>query len=158
MNKSEMNSIRSIRITTALTAALLFLLSAGWLQARTLCVDVPRANLRAGPGLEHKITWEVNRHMPLIQVDQKGDWIKVRDVDGDSHWIFHELVSDKIKCVTVSQTRANIRRRPSGSAEKWFTVEKYTSFELGKKGGKWVEILFEGEKMYAYFTLLWPLD
>jgi len=27
-----------------------------------------------------------------------------------------------------------------------------------KQGGKWVEILFEGEKMVAYFTLLWPLD
>ena len=39
---------------------------------RQLCVKVARANLRAGPGTDHRITWEVNRYMPFIQVDEKG--------------------------------------------------------------------------------------
>ena len=121
-----------------------------------LCVTSPRANLREGPGREHRITWEVNRFMPLIQIGQEGDWIKVRDVDGDTHWIFGELVTERIDCVTIKELRANVRKRPTSASSKWFTVEKYTSFKRVETKGKWVNIEYEGESMWLFHTLVWP--
>ena len=121
-----------------------------------LCVTSPRANLREGPGREHRITWEVNRFMPLIQIGQEGYWIKVRDVDGDTHWIFGELVTERIDCITIKELRANVRKRPTSAASKWFTVEKYTSFKRVETKGKWVNIEYEGESMWLFHTLVWP--
>jgi len=124
--------------------------------ANSLCVTAPRANLRAGPGKDHRITWEVNMYMPLVKVGASGEWIKVRDVDNDIHWIFEKMVSDKLDCVTVKTSRANIRKKPSSNAKKWFTVEKYTSFKKEGKEGKWVKIIHEKQEMWIFSTLIWP--
>jgi len=99
--------------------ALWFFLVAGFaqsaiaLEAKPICVTGSEANLRVGPGTNHRISWEVKRYMPLVRVSRKGDWIKVRDVDGDIHWIFQKLVSRKVRCVTVKNSRARIRKKPS---------------------------------------------
>lgn len=142
------------------TLALLFALVAGWnaapAQAQQLCIKAPRANLRAGPGTDYRITWEVNRYMPLIQIDKKGNWVKVKDVDGDTHWVFESLVDAKLDCVTVQSKIANIRKGPSVNADKWFTVQKYTSFKRVGTKSKWVKIEYEGQAMWVYFTLVWP--
>jgi len=121
-----------------------------------LCVTSPRANLRAGPGKEHRVTWEVNRFMPLLQIGQQDDWIRVRDVDGDTHWIFGELVTERIDCITIKELRANIRKSPSSAGGKWFTVEKYTSFKRVETKGKWVKIEYMGQEMWVFNTLVWP--
>ena len=123
---------------------------------RQLCVKVARANLRAGPGTEHRITWEVNRHMPFIQVEEKGDWFKVKDVDGDTHWIFKGLVAPNLRCLTIRSRRANIRKKPTTRSDSWFTVEKYTSFRRVGAKNNWVQIEYEGQSMWVYRTLVWP--
>ena len=141
---------------TTILILMILLLSVAQAAARALCVSAPRANLRAGPGKEHRISWEVNQYMPLVQVGQKEDWIKVSDVDGDIHWVYKELVSDEIQCVTVSEKKANIRQKPSSGAKKWFTVEQYTSFKKAGEKDKWVEIEFKGKTMWVFHTLVWP--
>lgn len=138
----------------ALTA--MFTLSPQAVEAKSLCVKAARANLRAGPGTEHRITWEVNRWMPLVEVGTEGDWIKVRDVDGDLHWIYAGLITRKQTCITISAPKANIRRKPTTKSGKWFTVEKYTSFKRTGGKAKWVRIEYEGETMWIFYKLVWP--
>jgi SH3-like domain-containing protein len=121
-----------------------------------LCIKSPRANLRAGPGLKFRVTWEVNRYMPLLQVAREGEWIKVRDVDGDLHWVADRLASEQVDCVTVKAERANIRKAPNNTADTWFTVEKYTSFHRVGQKDHWVEIEYEGETMWVAQSLVWP--
>ena len=73
----------AIKIFTAsLVAVLAMGLSApvAGAQEQALCVTAARANLRAGPGKNFRINWEVNRYMPLVPVDRKGKWLKVKDV------------------------------------------------------------------------------
>ena len=125
-------------------------------QSKGVCVTAQRANLRAGPGKNHRITWEVHRNMPLVQVGEEGEWVKVRDVDGDIHWIFGSLVSAGFKCVTVRAPKANIRKKPSSRAELWFTVEKYSSFRFLEKKGKWMKIQKDQQVMWVFHTLVWP--
>jgi SH3-like domain-containing protein len=125
-------------------------------QGQQLCVNAARANLRAGPGPKFRVTWEVNRHMPLLQVAKEGEWIKVRDVDGDLHWISEKLITGKTDCVTVKAEKANIRKAPNGKADTWFTVEKYTSFHRVGQKDNWVKIEYEGETMWVAQSLVWP--
>ncbi|MCH8077081.1 MAG: hypothetical protein IIC64_14845 [SAR324 cluster bacterium] len=134
------------------------------LEAKQICVTGSEANLRVGPGKNHRISWEVKRYMPLVRVSRQGDWIKVRDVDGDIHWIFEKLVSRKVRCVTVKNSRARIRTKPSTQSKTWRTVEKYTSFKLLKISKKWVkvEILIKTRKKvfkrtgWIFRDLIWP--
>ena len=145
---------RAAGIAVALVTGFLWL--GGDAAAQTYCVKAARANLRAGPGKNFRITWEVNKYMPLVQVDKKGDWIKVKDVDGDTHWVFKTLLDAKLKCVTVRSARANIRKGPSASGRQLYTVEKYTSFKLVGKKRKWVQIAYGKKKMWVFHTLIWP--
>ncbi len=124
-------------------------------EARALCVTAARVNLRSGPGTTFRVTWEVNRYMPLIRIDQKGKWIKVRDVDGDTHWVHQKLVDNKFNCVTVKTRQANIRKKPTSRSEKLFTVERYTSFKRIGGQKKWVKIEYLGEPMWVHLSLVW---
>lgn len=146
--------------TTALVlpAALVLALLAlpGAATAQELCVQVARANLRAGPGTDNKKTWEVYENMPFVRVGSQGDWLRVRDVDGDEHWIFGRLVTDNRDCVTVKAERANVRKGPGTNHDIWFTVEKYTSFRRVGSQGSWIKVEYEGETMWIYNTLVWP--
>jgi SH3-like domain-containing protein len=123
---------------------------------RQLCIRAARANLRAGPGAKYRVTWEVNRYMPLLQLAKEGEWIKVRDVDGDLHWVLDKLVTGQQDCVTVKADRAKIRKAPNNKADSWFTVEKYTSFHRVGQKDKWVKIEYEGETMWVAQSLVWP--
>lgn len=122
--------------------------------ATMLCVSTPRANLRVGPGTNYRKSWEVNQFMPLEQLSRRGAWVRVRDVDGDIHWVHQRLVSTSQRCVTVSNDKANIRKKPSTRAAKWFTVERYTSFKRTGQQGQWVRLEYEGEVMWVFKNLV----
>lgn len=145
---------RSFRFCLLAVPALLWF--AAPLAAQDLCVVVDRANLRSGPGTDNKKTWEVYQWMPFQQVERQGNWYRVKDVDGDLHWIYHTLVDGDASCVTVTAERANVRKGPGTNFDKWFTVERYTSFEKIGEEGDWVKLEYEGEVMYIYHTLVWP--
>jgi SH3-like domain-containing protein len=124
--------------------------------SQTLCVKVPKANLRSGPGTTFRVTWEVLRHMPLVQVGQNGDWLKVRDVDGDLHWVAQSVVSAEEGCVTVKVDKAVIRKSPNPKAQQVFTVERYTSFKRVGVQKEWVKLEHEGKTLWAAGSVLWP--
>ena len=123
---------------------------------QNLCIKVARANLRSGPGTDAKRTWEVYENMPFVQLERRGDWLRVRDVDGDEHWVYRTLVDTGFQCVTVKAERANIRKGPGTNFDSWFTVEKYTSFKKTGSEGPWVKVEYEGETMWVYANLVWP--
>ena len=51
--------------------------------AEALCVKDKKANLRSGPGKQNEKLWTVLKYMPFRQVGREGDWLKVKDLDGD---------------------------------------------------------------------------
>ncbi len=124
--------------------------------AQDLCVNVAHANLRAGPSTDEGITWIVNQYMPLNQVERKGNWYQVMDVDGDRHWIFHTLVNSQIECVIIKAERANVHKGPGTDYAKWFTVERYTTFKKIGEEGMWIKVEYEGKVMWILSNLVWP--
>ncbi|GBD96268.1 MAG TPA: hypothetical protein ENG83_02905 [Nitrospirae bacterium] len=123
-----------------------------------LCVNVPEANLRGGPGTKYEKTWEVFKYMPLKKLSKKGNWYKVKDVDGDIHWVYRKLVTDKFRCAVVKVDKANVRSGPgTGYSKKALSpVLKYDSFKVIKIKPSWVKVIDEFDDTgWIFRKLLW---
>lgn len=123
-----------------------------------LCINVSEANLRGGPGTKYEKTWEVFKYMPFQQVSKKGNWFKVKDVDGDVHWVYRKLVTEQFKCAVVKVDKANIRKGPETNAEKsaLSPALKYDSFKVIESSGSWVKVTDEfGDSGWIFKRLLW---
>jgi SH3-like domain-containing protein len=126
--------------------------------AYAICVNVSEANLRKGPGTHYEKTWEVFKYMPFKQLRKKGEWYRVRDVDGDVHWIYKQLVTDKFNCAVVKNNEANVRSGPGTKYKKssLSPVIKYESFKVIKRKGSWVKVEDEfGDSGWIFRKLLW---
>jgi SH3-like domain-containing protein len=148
-----MDKAKAIFMT--LPAALLLLLPA-WADA--LCVSAPEANLRQGPGTRYEKLWQVFRYMPFERIGGRGGWHRVKDVDGDTYWVFGRLVTSKYKCAVVKDGRANIRKGPGTNHAETPTSPalKYYSFKVLGTRGDWVHVEDEyGEKGWIFDRLLW---
>ncbi|HDH53730.1 MAG TPA: hypothetical protein ENH24_04520 [Nitrospirae bacterium] len=123
-----------------------------------LCVSVSEANLRSGPGTKYEKTWEVFKYMPLKKLSKKGNWYKVKDVDGDIHWVYRKLVTDKFRCAVVKVDKANVRSGPgTGYSKKALSpVLKYDSFKVIKIKPSWVKVIDEFDDTgWIFRKLLW---
>jgi SH3-like domain-containing protein len=126
--------------------------------ASALCVKVPEANLRQGPGTQYGKTWTVYKYMPFKKAGHQGDWLKVKDVDGETHRVYSRLVSEDMHCAVVKVSEANARSGPGTEfpQQAWSPVEKYYAFEVLEKKDSWVkvrdEVLNEG---WVANWLLW---
>ncbi len=126
--------------------------------ASALCVNVPKANLRSGPGVNHEKTWQVFKYMPFKKLARKGNWYKVKDVDGDIHWIYRKLVTNKFRCAVVKVEKANVRSGPGTKFKKNILSPafKYYSFKVLDIKGSWVKVKDEyGDTGWIFRKLLW---
>lgn len=100
------------------------------IRANGLCVSEYQTRLRAEPSGSARVTWVVGRFMPLIELDRKGSWIKVQDVDGETHWASASEVTSKERCVVVKSSQAALRQSPSKKAPlaDLAAVDRYTAF------------------------------
>ena len=86
--------------------------------AAALCVNVPEANLRSGPSTKYETTGTVYKFMPFKKLNRKGNWIKVKDFEADTHWIYRKLVTSRFRCAVVKTKKANIRSGPGTQYSK----------------------------------------
>ncbi len=114
--------------------------------ARALCVDVPKANLRQGPGTQYEKSWEVYRYMPFRKIETRGEWHFVEDMDGDRHWIAASLVKDDLPCAAINARRINLRTGPGAghTLSPHGPVDKYYTFRVVEIRGDWVRVSDEG--------------
>ena len=111
------------------------------LSSEALCVSASKANLRNRPSTKGAITLSVGKYTPLLELERKGGWYKVKDVDGVVHWIYSSLVTSRFQCMIVKSSRANIRTGPGGKfplarypiANRYFAFRKLDSEEAWLK-------------------------
>jgi len=128
--------------------------------AYALCVKVPVANLRSGPGTKFDRIWKAFKYTPLEKITRRGQWYKVKDVDGDIQWIHRKLVTDRYRCAMVKVDKANIRRGPGTrfktKPSPLSPAMRYESFKVLKTKGSWVEVIDEfGDIGWIHRKLLW---
>ena len=124
-----------------------------------MCVNVKKANLRSGPSTKKQITWEVFMYMPLVRLNRKGSWYQVKDFEGDTHWVFKNLVTTKFKCAVVKVDKANLRIGPGSKFRQPSdlpSVKKYTVFKLIKIKGQWAQVKDSfGDTHWVFRKLVW---
>jgi SH3-like domain-containing protein len=129
------------------------------LSAQAICVKAKKANMRSGPGTNHAITWEVYKYMPLIQLKKQGDWLQVKDFEGDTHWIYKNLTTSSYKCAVVKVDKANLRTGPGtkyGKPKDLPVVEKYMTFKFLRSQGDWAQIMDTyNDKYWVFRKLIW---
>lgn len=125
-----------------------------------LCVKVPVANLRTGPGTTYEIGWTVYKYMPfkLVGRSVSGQWYAVEDVDGAVLWIHKNLLTNKYRCTVVNVNSVNVRTGPGTNYNKSFSepVDKYYSARILKKSGSWFQIIDgENQKGWVHKDYIW---
>lgn len=98
-----------------------------------LCVTTATAQLRKGPSSREQVTWTVGRYTPFIREDREGNWYKVRDLDGEIHYIHAGSVTQKLKCVAVRSKYARLKMAPDAKPPQqaaYNYAEKYVAFKL----------------------------
>ena len=103
----------SLKYLFALLDALASLVFAPALQARDM-VSVAKSeiNMRTGASTQHSVVWALSQGYPLEVIARKGKWLKVRDFEKDSGWVYRPMVN-KTPHVIVQSSVANVRSAPS---------------------------------------------
>jgi len=126
--------------------------------ADALCIKNRHANLRQGPGLNYDKIWEVFRYMPFQQLGKKGEWLRVKDLDGDIYWVHKRLTTKTFKCAVIKKDATNLRNGPGTNYKKvkGMPGEKYFSMKVLKIKDNWVQVVDAwGDKAWIYRPLVW---
>lgn len=118
-------------------------------------VDRPKINMRSGPGTNHSILWELGRGYPLMVIGRQGNWLRVRDFEGDEGWVYQPLVGRTPHLVVKSQI-VNIRSGP-GTRFRVVGQAKYgVVLRTLERGRGWVKVQHEnGLTGWVSRDLLW---
>lgn len=126
--------------------------------AHALCVTSERVKLRAKADGKSKVTWIVGKWMPLVQLDRKGAWIQVSDVDGSRHWVHARNVSNSIDCVIIKSKIANLRMGPGSEYHNTDlgAAKKYATFRKLGRDEAWLKLQDDyGQVHWAHENTLW---
>lgn len=91
--------------------------------AKMKSISGEKVQVRSGPGTKYTAKWEYGSGFPVKILTQKGNWLKVKDFENDTGWIFNKyLISTPHMIVKVNKgkkKRINIR---SGPGTRYKTV------------------------------------
>ncbi len=135
--------------------AVMLLLPCGTFAKERLSVNVQTANMRSGPGKQHPEMWQVEKYHPVIVIEKKGDWYKIKDFENDSAWVYKPLLG-KIPSVITIKDKCNVRSKANKSGRVLFKVDKGVPFKVIEKRGNWIRIKHADNSIgWIYKTLVW---
>ena len=136
--------------------ALSFFLMPGAVHAEErLSVISSIANMRSGPGTEDTVLWQVEQYHPVIVVEKKGNWYKVKDYENDTAWLHNSLLG-KVDSVITVKDKSNVRSKPDVMSSIKFTVDKGVPFKVLERKGPWIKIQHaDGDVGWIHNTLVW---
>ncbi|MEW6694812.1 SH3 domain protein [Tepidimonas thermarum] len=121
--------------------ALLVLLVGAWSAHAQELVSVrsPVVNLRAAPGTEAEVLWQLKRGYPLLVLERRGDWLRVRDFEGDEGWVAARVTSDARYHVVKART-LNLRSGPGLEWQAVGTARYGDVLATVRRQGDWVQL------------------
>ncbi len=133
----------------------LFLLVAATVQAEMVSIASDKVNMRTGPGKQYPVVWELGFGYPLIILTRKGNWLKVKDFEGDVGWVYRKLTSRRPHLIVKKKT-INIRSGPGTKYKIVAKAKKGVVFATIKRSRNWVKLKHEtGLTGWARRDLLW---
>jgi SH3-like domain-containing protein len=126
--------------------------------AEALCINNKKANLRQGPGTHYEKLWQVFKYMPFKEMKKKGNWYRVKDLDGDIYWVHRKLITKNYQCAVIKSNKTNLRKGPGTKYDllSWSPVDKYFSMKVLLIKGRWVRVEDGvGDKGWVSRSLIW---
>jgi SH3-like domain-containing protein len=102
-----------------------------------LCVSAKEAKVYKGPRDSETVSWKMWKFFPVEVVSYRGDWVKIRDFEGDTGWVKKAAVSG-MACVQTRKKDAVLRKSPGGAAV--WVLDRGYPFRLFSVKGDWVEV------------------
>ena len=114
------------------------------------------AVLYDAPSLKAKKLYVASRYLPLEQVVQLKDWVKVRDQSGSLAWIEKSALSKK-RFVVVAAAQASVRQSADTASALVFQARKDVALEWqASTGTGWVKVRHEdGSTGYLKSSDVW---
>ncbi len=108
------------------------------------CINTDGVILRSKSGLNAPVTWRVRKYLPVIPVGKKSynGWVKIKDMDGDVHWVKQKHITKEYNCVAVKIDGAPIKMDPFMDSPNKYNepTKKYDTFKfLGATKG-WINV------------------
>ena len=121
-----------------------------------LCITANIANMRSGPGTKFDYIWQAEKYYPVIVIEKKGKWYKVKDFENDVAWV-HQSLLGKFRCVMTKKNKCNVRAEPSTKkGEVVFTVERGVPFKVLKEKENWLKVEHkDGDVGWIHKSLVW---
>ncbi len=120
-----------------------------------LSVKASIANMRSGPGTETAVMWQVEQYHPVIVIEKKGNWYKIKDFENDVAWL-HKSLLDNAESVITHKDKCNVRSKPDTNSTILFTVDRGVPFKVLEKKGEWIRIRHvDGDTGWIHNSLVW---
>ncbi len=122
---------------------------------RFVSLKADEANVRRGPGTDHRIDWVFKRRdMPLRIVAEFSHWRRVADRDGAGGWVHYTLLSG-VRTVLVEKDMTPLRMRPTEDAQVNAYAEAGVIARLGECVPGWCRLMADGQRGWAETAALW---
>lgn len=122
---------------------------------RFVSLKADEANVRRGPGTDHRIDWVFTRRdMPLQVVGEFSNWRRVADRDGAGGWVHYTLLSG-VRTVIVDQDMTALRSRPDPESPVSAYAEAGVIARLGECRHGWCRVNADGQRGWVEAAALW---
>lgn len=113
------------------------------------------ANLRAGPGTDTEVRWQLRRGFPLQVLQRQGSWLQVRDFEGDEGWVAAALTGPARHHVVRARV-LNLRSGPGTQHPVVGTARYGDVLPTLRRTGDWVQLRGpNGQPVWAAAEYLW---
>jgi SH3-like domain-containing protein len=119
-----------------------------------------KVQLRSGPGTKYAAKWQYGDGYPLKILTKKGKWLKVKDFENDTGWIFKKYITRTphmiVKVNKGKKRKINIRSGP-GTKYKIVGQAYYgVVFKTVEQKSGWAKVKHEsGVTGWIKRSLLW---
>ncbi|MCU0942306.1 MAG: SH3 domain-containing protein [Hydrogenophaga sp.] len=125
-----------------------------WAQTM-VSVSGSTVNMRERPSLDAAVLWELQRGYPLEVTERRGNWLAVRDFEGDTGWVARSLTGDEPHHIVKSKT-LNLRNGPGTDRSIVAELQRGELLKTLEKRRDWVRVeRASGETGWVSRRLVW---
>ncbi len=116
-------------------------------------------NVRRGPGRAYRRDWVYRRAgLPVMIVEEYGDWRRILDADNAGGWVYHALVTGKRTVLVTAADGAVLLEKPDPAAPPVARAEEGVIARLNACRPDWCEIEADGYEGWVPKTMIWGVD
>lgn len=113
-------------------------------------------NVRRGPGRAYRRDWVYRRRgLPVLIVEEYGDWRRIVDAENSGGWVYHSLVTGARTALVTAPEGVVIREEPSEAAFPVARAETGVVARLKSCERDWCEIEADGLRGWTPKAGIW---